>query len=113
MAEIDQEALERACARLAEQHNEGLPSELQTYTPEAFKSYEIVPYDEWLIFSSPGGFTNQIFLVSDPMVYEMAGWESYDVAVPEARRLKAAGATSRPAYPTDPDEDDDDDEDDD
>jgi hypothetical protein len=40
----------------------------------------------------------------------MEGWESYDDAIPEARRLKAAGATSRPA---DPEEDEDDDEDDD
>jgi hypothetical protein len=110
VAKIDQEALDRACVLLAEHHNEGLPEELRRYTPEAFRSYEIVPYEEWLIFSSPGGFTNQVFLVSDPLVYAMEGWESYDDAIPEARRLKAAGATSRPA---DPEEDDDDDEDDD
>jgi hypothetical protein len=107
---IDQAALERACVLMADYHNEDLPEELPHHPPEAFKAYEIVPYDEWLIFSSPGGFTNQILLVSDPMVYVMWGWESYDDAVPEARRLKATGATRRP---DDPDEDDDDDEDDD
>ena len=107
---IDHETLERACALLAEHHNEGMPEELRRYRPEAFKSYEIVPYDEWLIFSSPGGFTNQVYLVSDPMVYSMSGWESYEETLSVARALKAAGATRRPP---DPDEDDDDDDEDD
>lgn len=101
---IDQKSLERACVLLAEHHNEGLPEELQQYTAEGFRSYEVVPYDEWLIFSSPGGFTNQIFLVSDPMVYAMEGWEPYDEAIPEARKLKAAGATRRPPEPDDEDD---------
>jgi len=111
---IDPETLERACVLLAEHHNEGMPEELRDhYSAEAFKAYEIAPYDEWLIFSSPGGFTNQLYLVSDPMVYAMSGWESYEVTVAEARALKAAGATRRPPDPREDDDDDDEDDDED
>jgi hypothetical protein len=106
---IDQETLERACALLAEYHNDGLPEEIPPYTADAFKDYQIVPYEDWLIFVAPDGFTNQSFLVSDPMVYESPGWESYEDALTEARALKAAGATRRPEEPDDEDEDEDED----
>jgi hypothetical protein len=68
-----------------------------------------VPYEDWLIFVAPDGFTNQSFLVSDPMVYESPGWESYVDALTETRALKAAGATRRPEEPDDEDEDEDED----
>jgi hypothetical protein len=58
-----------------------------------------------LIFVSAEGFTNQRFLVSDPMVFESPGWESYADAVAEARALKASGATRRPLEPDDDEED--------
>jgi hypothetical protein len=93
---IDQETLERACVLMAELYNEGLPEEMQTATPEMFKAYDIYPYDEFLIFSSPDGFSNQFELVSDPLVYSMAGWEQYEDTIPDARALKIAGATRRP-----------------
>ena len=64
-----------------------------------------MPYEEWLIFVSAEGFTNQRFLVSDPMVFESPGWENYADAIPAARALKATGPTRRP------DEDDDEDDD--
>jgi hypothetical protein len=107
---IDSETLERACVLMAEFRNEGLPEELQTATPEMFKAYEIYPYDEFLIFSSPGGFSNRIYLVSDPLVYSMAGWEQYEDTIPAARALKATGATRRPPDPDDDGDDDDEDD---
>jgi hypothetical protein len=108
---IEQDVLDRACARLAEYHNEDLPEGMQRYTADDFKSYQIHPFEDWLIFVSPDGFTNQSFLVSDPMVYESPGWESYEDALTEAKALKAAGATRRPEEPDDEDDDDDDDDD--
>jgi len=108
---IDQETLERACALLAEYHNDGLPEDFPPYPAESFKAYEIYPYDEFLIFSSPDGFSNQLYLVSDPLVYAMAGWEQYEDTIPAARALKATGATRRPDE-DDEDEDEDDDTDD-
>ncbi len=110
---IDQETLERAYVRLAEFHNEDLPEGVPATPPEAFAGFQVTPYEEWLIFNAPDGFTNQTFLVSDQMVYESPGWESYEDALAEARALKAAGATRRPEEPDDDDDDDDDDEDDD
>jgi hypothetical protein len=110
---IDQETLERACVLMAELYNEGLPEEMQTATPEMFKAYDIYPYDEFLIFSAPDGFSNQLYLVSDPLVYEMAGWEQYEETIPAARALKATGATRRPEEVNDADEDDEDDDTDD
>jgi hypothetical protein len=107
---IDQETLDRAYARLAEYHNEDLPDGLPEMTAETFAGYQVTPYEEWLIFNSADGFTNQTFLVSDEMVYESPGWQSYEDALAEARALKAAGATRRPE---DPDEDDDDEDDED
>ncbi len=109
---VDPHPLDRACELLAEYHNEGLPEGFPRYDAEAFKGYQITPYANWLIFLSPEGFTNQSFLVSDPMVYETPGWESYEDALAEARALKAAGATRRPEDPDDEDDDPDDDEDD-
>ncbi|TDU84094.1 hypothetical protein EV138_6565 [Kribbella voronezhensis] len=110
---IDQETLDRAYARLAEYHNEDLPDGLPAMTAETFAGYQVTPYEEWLIFNSADGFTNQTFLVSDEMVYESPGWQSYEDALTEARALKAAGATRRPEDPDDEDDDDEDDEDDD
>jgi hypothetical protein len=94
---IDQEVLDRAYARLAEYHNEGLPPGVPGYTPEQFAGFQVTPYEEWLIFTSASGFTNQTFLVSDQMVYESPGWQQYEDALTEARALKASGATRRPA----------------
>ena len=102
---IDQETLDRAYERLAEYHNEDLPDGFPRSTPDDFKSYQIVPYEDWLIFAAPDGYTNQTFLVSDPMVHESPGWESYEDALTEAKALKAAGATRRPDDPDDEDED--------
>lgn len=105
---IDQGTLDRACELLAEYYNEDLPAEIQRYTADSFKEYQVVPYEEFLIFVAPDGFTNQTFLVSDPLVFESPGWESYEDAIAEARELKAAGATRRPDEPDDDDEDDED-----
>lgn len=106
---IDQATLDRACELLAEYHNEDLPPEIPRYTADSFKDYQIFPYEEFLIFVAPDGFTNQNFLVSDPLVYETPGWESYEDAIAGARELKAAGATRRPE---EDDEDDDEEQDD-
>ena len=105
---IDSQTVDRACELLAEYHNEGLPEGFTRTRAEDFKGYQITSYEEWLIFASPSSFTNQTFLVSDPMVFESPGWESYEDALVEARALKAVGATRRPE---DPDEDDDDEDD--
>jgi hypothetical protein len=88
---IDHERLERAYARLAEYHNEDLPQGIPRVTAEMFASYQVTPYEEWLIFNSADGFTNQTFLVSDQLVYESPGWQSYEDALAEARALTAAG----------------------
>ena len=101
----DLQTLDRACELLAEYHNEGLPEGFPRHSAEDFKGYQITPYGDWLIFVSPGGFTNQSFLVSDPMVFESPGWESYEDALAQARALKAAGATRRPEEPDDEDDD--------
>jgi hypothetical protein len=109
---IDKETLERGYARLAEYHNEDRPQGIPPVTAETFAGYQVMPYEEWLIFNSADRFTNQTFLVSDQLVYESPGWQSYEDALTEARALKAAGATRRLEAPDD-DEDDEDDEDDD
>lgn len=85
-----------ALTLLAEYHNDALPEEFPRYTAEAFAAYKVTPYEEWLFFTVESGFSNQSFLVSDPMVYESPGWQSYEDALTEARTLKAAGATRRP-----------------
>ncbi|WP_405063099.1 hypothetical protein OG474_16060 [Kribbella sp. NBC_01505] len=66
----------RARELLAEYHNAGLPAEFPRYTADAFTAYQVTPYEDWLIFTVESGFTNQTFLVSDPMVYESPGWQS-------------------------------------
>ncbi len=91
----DRETLELAYARLAEYHNEDLPQGIPPVTAETFAGYQVTPYEEWLIFTSADGFTNQTFLVSGQMVYESPGWQSYEDALTEARALKATGATRR------------------
>jgi hypothetical protein len=91
----DYVAEERARELLAEYHNEDLPAEFPRHTADAFRAFQVTPYEEWLIFTTEG-FSNQTFLVSDPMVYVSPGWESYEDALAAARALKAAGATRRP-----------------
>jgi hypothetical protein len=110
---IDQETLDRAYARLAEYHNEDLPEGIPAVTADTFAGYTVTPYEDWLIFNSPDGFTNQTFLVSDQMVYDSPGWESYEDALTAAKALKAAGATRCPEDPDDEDDEDDEEEDDD
>jgi hypothetical protein len=87
---------ERARTLLAEYHNEDLPAEVPRVTADDFGVYQVTAYEEWLIFNAESGFSNQTFLVSDPMVYESPGWQSSEDALTEARALKAAGATRRP-----------------
>jgi len=94
---IDKETLDRAYARLAEYHNEDRPQGIPPVTVETFAGYHVMPYEEWLIFNSADGFTNQTFLVSDQLVYESPGWQSYEDALTEVRALKAAAP---PAAPT-------------
>jgi hypothetical protein len=91
----DHQAYDRARELLAQYHNEDLPPDFPRHTADAFRAYQVTPYEEWLIFTADG-FSNQTFLVSDPMVYESPGWESYEDALTAARALKAAGATRRP-----------------
>jgi hypothetical protein len=110
---IDQETLDRAYLRLAEYHNEDLPEGIPETSPETFAGYTVTPYEDWLIFNSADSYTNQTFLVSDQMVYESPGWQSYEDALAEATELKAAGATRRPEEPDDEDDDEDDEDEDD
>jgi len=66
------------------------------FEPVTFAGYEGSAYDDqWCVISSPGGFTNQSFLVSGDMVYEFPGWETAAGAVKEAQLLKDQGATRR------------------
>jgi hypothetical protein len=88
---VDEETVHRACVAMAEYHNAGLLERMEQTTPEMFAQYQIVPYEEWLIFASPGGFTNQLFMVGDGVVYEFPGWESYDDALANARALRSQG----------------------
>ncbi|WP_327638865.1 hypothetical protein OHB24_10975 [Kribbella sp. NBC_00482] len=97
----DHQAYDRARELLAQYHNEDLPADFARHTPDAFKAFQVTPYEEWLIFTADG-FGNQTFLVSDPMVYESPGWQSYEDALTEARALKAAGATRRPQEDSEP-----------
>ena len=78
---------ERARELLAEYHNEDLPPNFPRHTADAFRAFQVTPYEEWLIFTTDG-FSNQTFLVSDPVVYVSPGWQSYEDALTAARALK-------------------------
>jgi len=110
---IDQSRLEHAYEALADYHNSGVVEDMPRFEPAMFAEYNVSAYDDqWLLFSSPGGFTNQSFLVSGDMVYEFPGWETAAGAVKEAQLLKDQGATRRTFSRPDDDDDDDDFDDD-
>ena len=104
---IDQARLEHAYQALADHHNSGRLEGMPHIEPASFAKYNVSAYDdEWLLFSSPSGFSNRSYLVSGQMVYGFPGWESSAEAVEAARVLKAQGATRRSPEPDDEDDDD-------
>ena len=107
---IDRARLEHACLVLADYHNHGRLEGMPRVDPAEFAEYNVAVYDDqWLLFSSPGGFTNQSFLVGGDMVYDFPGWETPAEAARNAQALKDQGATRRP-YDDDDDDDDFDDD---
>jgi hypothetical protein len=91
--EIDQAVLARARQALAEwmnaQEDEDDVDEL--IDAESLEGWQVYPVEEFLAFSSPGGFTNQLYLVGEGVVRPFSySSETQEYAV-EATRAERDG----------------------
>ena len=97
---IDEATLRQACEALAGYQNERALDEKMLTTPLDYMDWDVGPYEDWLVFSSPGGYTNQLFLVFGDTVYPFSltteGWEQ---ALENARARKAAEAEAEANAP--------------
>jgi hypothetical protein len=89
---IDEATFQHACEALAGFQNERALDDRMLTTPADYLDWDVGTHEEWLVFSSPGGYTNQLFLVSDDTVYPFSPTnESWEDAVENARARKASG----------------------
>jgi hypothetical protein len=104
-AGIDEATLRQACEALAGYQNERVLDDKMLTTPLDYLDWDVGPYEEWLVFSSPGGYTNQLFLVSEDTVYPFSltteGWEQ---ALENARARKTAEAEAEANAPLEDEE---------
>jgi hypothetical protein len=100
-AGIDEATLRQACEALAGYQNERALDDKMLTTPLDYMDWDVGPYEEWLVFSSPGGYTNQLFLVAGDTVYPFSltteGWEQ---ALENARARKTAEAEAEANAPS-------------
>jgi hypothetical protein len=55
-------------------------------TAGSFADWQIHPYKEWLVFNSPDGYTNQLYLVAGGVVHPFSlSRETIEEAVAAAR----------------------------
>jgi len=66
--EIDPVVLGEARAALAAWMNARMPDPAHQTTAESYVSWQVAPAEEFLVFSSPGGYTNQLYLVGHGVV---------------------------------------------
>jgi hypothetical protein len=85
--------IREACEALSEWSNERALDPIMLTTPESFACWEIGPVEDWLVFSSPGGYTNSLYLVRGRTVYPF----SYSTESLESA-LKSARASEKPAW---------------
>jgi hypothetical protein len=87
--EIDPATLTRARQALAEWMNEREDDDEEQLDGESLEDWQVYPVEEFLVFSSPGGFTNQLYLVGEGVVrgFSYANeTEEYAVAAARAER---------------------------
>jgi hypothetical protein len=90
--EIDQAALAQARQTLADWMNDkvGDDPQLRT-TAESYDDWQVGSYQEFLIFSSPGGFTNQLYMVGDGVVQPFSYTRDDEESAAEKARAQRDG----------------------
>ncbi|TDO47882.1 hypothetical protein EV643_108196 [Kribbella sp. VKM Ac-2527] len=93
--EIDQAVLAQARQRLADWMNDkvGDDPQLRT-TAESYDDWQVGSYEEFLIFSSPGGFTNQLYMVGDGVVQPFSYTRDDEESAAEKARAQRDGLTT-------------------
>lgn len=93
---IDEVTFHNACEALAGFQNEKALDDRMLTTPADYLDWDVGTYEEWLVFSSPGGYTNQLFMISDDTVYPFSlTKESWEQALESARARKASEAPAQ------------------
>lgn len=93
--EIDQAMLAQARQTLADWMNDkvGDDPQLRT-TAESYDDWQVGSYQEFLIFSSPGGFTNQLYMVGDGVVQPFSYTRDDEESAAEKARAQRDGLTA-------------------
>ncbi|MDX6235805.1 MAG: hypothetical protein QOG10_620 [Kribbellaceae bacterium] len=98
-AEIDEARLAAARQTLSDWSNERMLDPSMRTTADSYAEWQVQPYEEFLIFSSPGGYTNQLYLVGDGIVKPFSyAWDTVESAA-EAAKAERDGTAPPPAPP--------------
>ncbi|ADB32308.1 hypothetical protein Kfla_3246 [Kribbella flavida DSM 17836] len=96
--EIDPGTLARARQALADWMNEHEDDDEPRLEAESFEGWQVWPVEEFLVFSSPGGFTNMLYLVGEGVVRAFSYSSETEEYAAAAARAERDG-TEPPAPP--------------
>ncbi|TWD84430.1 hypothetical protein FB561_5617 [Kribbella amoyensis] len=84
--EIDQAVLAQARQTLADWVNENADEDDERMDADSFAGWQAGTQDEFFVFTSPGGYTNMLYLVGEGVVHPFSyATETLEYAVAAAR----------------------------
>jgi hypothetical protein len=100
--EIDPAMVAAARQTLSDWINQRTADPALRTTADSYDEWQVEAHDEFLIFSSPGGYTNQLYLIGDGVVKPFSyAWDTVESAA-EAARAERDGTAPPPAPPAPP-----------